>query len=75
MTEFTDIAIVGSLDGKIHTLSPVRAASAARRCTSSAARLRVLMAKSENDYIETTLGDLLPYGFGPTNLEIEPGAD
>ena len=38
-------------------------------------RLRVLMAKSEDDYIETTLGDLLPYGFGPTNLEIEPGAD
>lgn len=31
------------------------------------------MAKSEDDYIETTLGDLLPYGFGPTNLEIEPG--
>ena len=38
-------------------------------------KLTVIMAKDENDYIVTTLGDLLPYGFGPTNLEIEPGAD
>ena len=30
------------------------------------------MAKSEDDYIETTLGALLPYGFGPKNLEIDP---
>ena len=37
--------------------------------------LTVIMARSEADYIVTTLGDLLPYGFGPTNLEIEPGAD
>ena len=34
--------------------------------------LVVLMAKSEDDYIETTLGALLPYGFGPKNLEIDP---
>jgi len=26
------------------------------------------MAKSEEDYIVTTLGELLPYGFGPANL-------
>ncbi len=38
VTEFTDIAIVGSLDGKKRTpLSPVRAASAARLCMNSAA--------------------------------------
>lgn len=30
------------------------------------------MAKSEDDYIETTLGALLPYSFGPKNLEIDP---
>ena len=59
VTEFTDIAIVGSLDGKKNTLVT--------------GPCGVLMAKSEDDYIETTLGDLLPYGFGPTNLEIEPG--
>lgn len=37
VTEFTDIAIVGSLDGKRTPLSPVRAASAARLCMNSAA--------------------------------------
>ena len=26
------------------------------------------LAKSEEDYIVTTLGELLPYGFGPANL-------
>ena len=31
--------------------------------------LTVIMARSEDDYIVTTLGDLLPYGFGPANLE------
>ena len=31
--------------------------------------LTVIMARSEADYIVTTLGDLLPYGFGPANLE------
>ena len=30
--------------------------------------LTVIMAKSEDDYIVTTLGELLPYGFGPANL-------
>ena len=32
-------------------------------------KLTVIMAKDENDYIVTALGDLLPYGFGPANLE------
>ena len=31
--------------------------------------LTVIMAKTEDDYIVTTLGALLPYGFGPANLE------
>ena len=31
--------------------------------------LTVIMAKSADDYIVTTLGELLPYGFGPANLE------
>ena len=34
--------------------------------------LIVIMAKSEEDYVETTLGELLPYGFGPRNLELDP---
>ena len=31
--------------------------------------LTVIMAKSEDDYIVMTLGELLPYGFGPANLD------
>lgn len=30
--------------------------------------LRVILAKSETDFVETTLGELLPYGFGPADL-------
>ena len=76
VTEFTDIAIVGSLDGKKNTLVTGPCGVCRQALYEFCGpRLRVLMAKSEDDYIETTLGDLLPYGFGPTNLEIEPGAD
>ena len=31
--------------------------------------LRVILAKSEEDYQVCTLGDLLPLGFGPQNIE------
>ena len=73
---FSDIAFVGSLDGKKITLVTGPCGVCRQALYEFCGpRLRVLMAKSENDYIETTLGDLLPYGFGPTNLEIEPGAD
>ncbi|MEG1873553.1 MAG: cytidine deaminase, partial [Ruthenibacterium sp.] len=30
--------------------------------------LRVIMAKSEDDYVEMTLGELLPLGFGPEKV-------
>ena len=30
--------------------------------------LTVIMARTVDDYIVTTLGQLLPYGFGPANL-------
>ena len=33
--------------------------------------LTVIMARTEEDYIVTTLGALLPYGFGPANLEAD----
>ena len=70
VTEFTDIAIVGSLDGKKNTLVTGPCGVCRQALYEFCGpRLRVLMAKSEDDYIETTLGDLLPYGFGPANLE------
>ena len=71
--EFDAIAIVGSMDGKVNTLST----SPCGVCRQALFEfggpdLIVLMAKSEDDYIETTLGALLPYGFGPANLEMDP---
>lgn len=30
--------------------------------------LPVILAKTEDDYLQLTLGELLPYGFGPANL-------
>ncbi|MEE0801424.1 MAG: cytidine deaminase [Gemmiger sp.] len=71
--EFTAIAIVGSLENKQNTLvtGPCGVCRQALFEFTGPA-LRVLMAKSEEDYLETTLGNLLPYGFGPKNLEITP---
>lgn len=73
VTEFTDLAVVGSREGTVNTLvtGPCGVCRQAlyEFC---GAGLRVLLAKSETDYIETTLGDLLPYGFGPANLAAVP---
>ena len=30
--------------------------------------LNVIMAKTPDDFIERTLGELLPFGFGPANI-------
>ena len=68
--EFDAIAIVGSKVGEKNTL--VTGPSGVCRQALyefGGPKLTVIMAKDENDYIVTTLGDLLPYGFGPANLE------
>ena len=73
VTEFSAIAVVGSLQGKRNEL-PTGPCGVCRQALFefTGPDLVVLMAKSEDDYIETTLGALLPYGFGPKNLEIDP---
>ena len=73
VTEFSAIAVVGSLQGKRNEL-PTAPCGVCRQALFefTGPDLVVLMAKSEDDYIETTLGALLPYGFGPKNLEIDP---
>lgn len=73
VTDFAAIAVVGSLLGKRNVL-PTSPCGVCRQALYEFAGpdLVVLMAKSEDDYIETTLGALLPYGFGPKNLEIQP---
>ena len=69
VTEFAMIAVVGSKEGKVNTLvtSPCGVCRQAlyEFC---GPEMPVLMAKSEDDFVEMTLGELLPLGFGPANL-------
>ena len=68
--EFDAIAIVGSKVGKKNTLVTGPCGVCRQALYEfGGPKLTVIMAKDENDYIMTTLGDLLPYGFGPANLE------
>ena len=68
--EFDAIAIVGSRQGEVNTLvtGPCGVCRQALYEFGGDA-LTIIMAKTEDDYIVTTLGALLPYGFGPANLE------
>ena len=67
--QFSAIAIVGSMQGTVNTLvtGPCGVCRQALYEFGGPA-LTVIMAKTEDDYIVTTLGELLPYGFGPANL-------
>lgn len=73
--EFTAIAVVGSRRGERNRLitSPCGVCRQALY-EFTGPSLRVLMAKSETDYLEKTLGELLPYGFGPENVQEVPDA-
>lgn len=69
ITEFAAIAVVGSREGEVNTLVTGPCGVCRQALFEfGGPELIVLMAKSETDYIETTLGQLLPYGFGPKNL-------
>ena len=72
VTEISAIAIVGSREGEVNRIvtSPCGVCRQAlfEFCGPD---LTVIMARSEEDYLETTLGELLPYGFGPKNLELD----
>ena len=68
--EFDAIAIVGSKVGETNTLVTGPCGVCRQALYEfGGPDLTVIMARSEDDYIVTTLGDLLPYGFGPANLE------
>lgn len=68
--EFEAIAIVGSLENQKNTL-PTSPCGVCRQALFEFGgnELRVIMAKSEEDYQVCKLGDLLPLGFGPKNLQ------
>ena len=72
---FSAIAIVGSLEGKANTLVTGPCGVCRQALFEfGGPSLTVIMARSEEDYIVTTLGELLPYGFGPANLETNPAS-
>ncbi len=67
--EFAAIAVVGSREGEVNTLVTGPCGVCRQALYEfGGPGLAVLMARTETDYIETTLGALLPYGFGPQNL-------
>lgn len=70
--QFAAIAIVGSLQGTVNELVTGPCGVCRQALYEfGGPDLTVIMARTEDDYIVTTLGQLLPYGFGPSNLEIE----
>ncbi len=70
--QFSAIAIVGSMQGTVNTLVTGPCGVCRQALYEfGGPELTVIMAKTEEDYIVTTLGALLPYGFGPANLEAE----
>lgn len=70
---FTAIAIVGSKEGTVNTLVTGPCGVCRQALYEfGGSDLTVIMARTEDDYIVTTLGALLPYGFGPANLETDP---
>ena len=66
---FAAIAIVGSREGTVNTL-PTSPCGVCRQALFEFAGpdLRVILARSETDWQEYTLGQLMPLGFGPANL-------
>ncbi len=70
VTEFTDIAIVGARTNEINEqiTSPCGVCRQAL-FEFGGKDLNVILAKTEDDFIEEDLDTLLPYGFGPSNVE------
>ena len=69
VTRFTDIAVVGARRGERNKqiTSPCGVCRQAL-FEFGGPDLNVIMAKSENDFIERTMDELLPFGFGPSNV-------
>lgn len=69
VTEFSTIAIVGAKEGAAEF--PITGPCGVCRQALyefGGPELVVLLAKTPEDFVETTLGELLPYGFGPKDL-------
>lgn len=67
---FAAIAIVGSREGTVNKLVTAPCGVCRQALYEfGGPGLTVILARTEEEYIVTTLGDLLPYGFGPANLQ------
>lgn len=67
---FAAIAIVGSKEGAVNKLVTAPCGVCRQALYEfGGPGLTVILARTTEDYIMTTLGDLLPYGFGPANLQ------
>lgn len=74
--EFAAIAIVGSMEGESNTL-PTGPCGVCRQVMAEFCSLDmpVIIAKTPDDFITMTLGELLPLSFGPANLHKENEVD
>ena len=67
--EFEAIAIVGGYDGAISDYAyPCGVCRQVMMEFCNPAKFRVITAVSEEKYLEKTLEEMLPHGFGPANL-------
>lgn len=68
--EFAAVAVVGAKDGAPDDALITSPCGVCRQMLYELGGpdLRVIMAKSENDWQEMTLGELLPLGFGPEKV-------
>ena len=70
VTRFTDIAVVGAKAGEVNELVTAPCGVCRQALYEFCGpKLNVIMARTADDFIEMTLGELLPYGFGPANIE------
>ena len=69
VTKFTDIAVVGSRRGEINQqiTSPCDVCRQAL-FEFGGPELNVIMAKTPDDFMERSMDELLPFGFGPSNV-------
>ena len=69
VTKFTDIAVVGARRGEVNKqiTSPCGVCRQAL-FEFGGPELNVIMAKTPEDFIERSMDELLPFGFGPSNV-------
>lgn len=69
VTRFTDIAVVGARRGEVNAQVTTPCGVCRQALFEfGGPELNVIMARTEDDFIECSLGELLPMGFGPSNV-------